>query len=117
MRKTPQDVIKNQVEKINKNMSEEERAELLRRAEKADHLRMREAEYNNETNMFVQCQGQFLSTIMNGFISHHGSYTMDAYEAHYETASKMAANYVRRLNNYKKEREDNMPDFNNEEIQ
>lgn len=84
-------------------------AELSAKAREADKIIEAKRKYFTESQDFVAAQGQFLTTIINGFTSHHGSYNYELYEEHYELASKMAGNYVRRLNEYREERENNAP--------
>ena len=114
--------IRRSIEKINKNMTPEMREEMARKAELADKAIAKEREYYMETQDFISAHGQFLTSIINGFASNGenfkmaigGGTNMELYEEAYKVAADMAANYVRRLNEYKKTREDNMPNFKQE---
>jgi hypothetical protein len=97
--------IRRSIEKINKDMTPEMRKSIADKAKAADDARLKATEYHMETQNYISSHGQFLTTIMNGTISHHGSYTMDSFNADSDLALEMAELYVQNINAYKTNRE------------
>lgn len=100
------------------NYTQEERDELIKKAAIAQEAKYKTHRYHKESQDFVSAHGQFLTSIINGWASNGESFmlpmdgtNMKVYEDAYSIAADMAANYVRRLNEYMDNREENMPNF------
>jgi len=96
------------IERIKKNMSTDERQELMDEAARVEEIRTDKRMYDMDSEMFIQAMSQFLTSIVNGRVSQIGAYNEETmFQADLDTAKSMAAFMVRDMNAYRDSREAN----------